>query len=75
MERRIEKTKNCCTHDHTRKDIKNDVLWDMTPPRLVAGYGCFGGSNCLRLQRKLHNNPDLRLEAFWFESQTRQQVP
>jgi len=58
MERKIEKTKNCCNNDYTRKDIKNDVLWDTTPSRLVAGYRYFKGSNCLRLQRKLHNNPD-----------------
>jgi len=74
MERKIEKTKNCCTYDHTRRDIKNDVLWDMTPPRLVAGYGCFRGSNYLRLQLKLHKKVGLHLGSFWFESQTRQQV-
>jgi len=74
MERKIEKTKNCCNNDHTRKDIKSDVLWDMTLPRLVAGYRCFRGNNCIRPQRKLHNNSDLHLGAFWFDSQTRQQV-
>ena len=41
FERKIEKIKHCCNNDHTRKDIKNDVLWAMTPPRLVAGYRCF----------------------------------